>query len=108
MVFTGGIQLLIVAQMYSVTASWRWGAWIPLIFASLGFFMVLFQYHPPPRTNSLDLSRFQIFSRVDYIGGILSISGIALLMDGLQMGGYTRFVYAPNLELMVVHGNLKA
>jgi len=74
--------------MYSVTATWRWGAWIPLIFAGVGLVMVLVQYHPPPRSNSIDLTRSQVIGRVDYIGGILSISGLALLMDGLQMGGY--------------------
>ena len=74
--------------MYSVTATWRWGAWIPLIFAGVGLVMVLVQYHPPPRSNSIDLTRSQVIARVDYIGGILSISGLALLMDGLQMGGY--------------------
>lgn len=77
--------------MYSVTQTWRWGAWIPLICAGVGLVMLLIQYHPPPRTNSVDLTRSQVVARIDYVGGLLSISGLALLMSGLQTGGYTMF-----------------
>lgn len=77
--------------MYSFTQTWRWGAWIPLAIAALTIFLVLVQYHPPPRPNSLDYLPTQILGRVDYIGGILSIGGIALFMVGLQLGGYNKY-----------------
>ncbi|KAF9739472.1 trichothecene efflux pump, partial [Paraphaeosphaeria minitans] len=44
--------------------------------------------HPPPRPNSQGLSRKQVLSEIDYIGGFLSISGMLLFMMGMQWGGY--------------------
>lgn len=49
--------------------------------------MVIF-YHPPPRANSYNLSRKETLRRIDFIGGLLSISGMLLFMMGLQWGGY--------------------
>src|SRR5271154_2078248 len=74
------IRFLILAQMYSVSQTWRWSAWIPLTLAGVSFVMILFTYHPPPRVNSLDYNRTQLLGRVDYLGGLLSMSGIALFM----------------------------
>jgi len=50
--------------------------------------MLLLFYWPPPRVNSVDLTRREILQRIDYMGGILSISGFALFLLGLQWGGY--------------------
>lgn len=77
-----------VAQLYSVTSTWRWGAWIPLCLAGIAFLMVLFAYHPPPRTNSSGLTTVELLGRIDYLGGLLWISGTALFLMGIQWGGY--------------------
>jgi len=45
-------------------------------------------YHPPPRVNSQGLSRKQVLKEIDYIGGLLSISGMLLFMMGMQWGGF--------------------
>jgi hypothetical protein len=45
-------------------------------------------YHPAPRVNSQGLSRKQVLKEIDYIGGLLSISGMLLFMMGIQWGGY--------------------
>jgi hypothetical protein len=81
--------------MYSFTQTWKWGAWIPIAIAGVVFFLLLLQYYPPPRPNSLDYTATQVFGRIDYVGGFLSIVGIALLLVGLQLGGYNE--YLPNL-----------
>jgi len=49
--------------------------------------MLFFFYNPPPRPNSLGLTKLQIVQRIDFVGGILSITGLALFLIGLQWGG---------------------
>jgi hypothetical protein len=77
-----------VAQLYSTTATWRWGAWIPLALTGVAFVLVLVQYHPPPRVNSIGLEKKSVLSRIDYVGSILWITGSGLFLTGLQFGGY--------------------
>jgi hypothetical protein len=50
--------------------------------------MTIAFYFPPPRINSLGLSKAEIISRIDFVGGFLSISGLILFLAGLQWGGY--------------------
>lgn len=78
--------------MYSVTQTWRWSAWIPIAIAGLVVVLVALQYHPPPRPVALDYTRGQVAGRIDYLGGFLSISGIALLFVGLLSGGYNEYI----------------
>jgi MFS family permease len=78
---------LIVAELYSEN-TWRWTAWIPLTYVGLTLVLIFLFYHPPPRPNSLGLTRREMVSRIDFIGFVLSISGIALFLMGLQWGGY--------------------
>ncbi|KAI7566388.1 MFS multidrug transporter-like protein [Hortaea werneckii] len=40
------------------------------------------------RVNSEGLSRREVLSQIDYVGGILSIGGMLLFMAGMQWGGY--------------------
>jgi len=49
--------------------------------------MLFFFYNPPPRPNSLGLSKRQILARIDFLGGFLSIAGFSLFLIGLQWGG---------------------
>ena len=76
------------AQLITSHSSWRCcgalcGGW-----AAIGFFGVLFFYFPPPRPNSRGLGKREIIAEIDYIGGILSISGVITFLIGLQWGGY--------------------
>src|SRR5262249_32675176 len=68
---------LTVAQLYSLN-TWRWGAWIPAMLVGLDSVILFIFYHPPPRLNSLGLSKLQLISRIDFVGTILSVGGIAL------------------------------
>jgi hypothetical protein len=78
--------------MYSVTQTWRWSAWIPIAIAGLVVVLVVLQYHPPPRPVALDYTKGQLAGRIDYLGGFLSICGIALLLVGLLSGGYNKYI----------------
>lgn len=76
------------AQLIAAHSNWRYvgafcGAW-----NGFGLLITVIFYKPPPRVNSLGLSRKEIISRIDFIGGFLSITGLILFMAGMQWGGY--------------------
>ncbi|CEJ59755.1 Putative MFS drug efflux pump [Penicillium brasilianum] len=76
------------AQLIAAHSSWRYvgafcGAW-----NGFGLLITVLFYKPPPRVNSLGLSRKEIISRIDFVGGFLSIVGLILFMAGMQWGGY--------------------
>jgi len=73
--------------LYASQSTWRWGAWISIILSGINVVMLFFFYNPPPRPNSLGLSKTQILARIDFLGGFLSISGFSLFLIGLQWGG---------------------
>lgn len=69
-------------------ANWRYIGAIVCTWNGIGFLMTLFFYFPPPRVNTLGKPRSQVLKEIDYIGGLLSISGMILFLSGLQWGGY--------------------
>lgn len=75
-------------QLIASKAGWRYCGLLCGIWAAIGLFMTLFFYFPPPRVNSQGLSRKEVISRIDFVGGLLSIAGMILFMAGLQWGGY--------------------
>ncbi|CRG86226.1 Putative HC-toxin efflux carrier TOXA [Talaromyces islandicus] len=76
------------AQLVAYHANWRYVGALAGIWNGLGLLCTLFFYFPPPRVNDEGLSRGEILSRVDYVGGFLSITGLILFLAGLQWGGY--------------------
>ncbi|TVY81273.1 Trichothecene efflux pump TRI12 [Lachnellula suecica] len=75
-------------QLIAAHAGWRWCGLLCGLWTSIGFFLTLIFYFPPPRVNSMGLSRKQILGQIDFVGGFLSISGMILFMAGMQWGGY--------------------
>ncbi|GFF24557.1 uncharacterized transporter C3H1.06c [Aspergillus udagawae] len=76
------------AQLIAAHSGWRYvgafcGAW-----AGFGLLATVFFYFPPPRVNSQGLSRKEVFRRIDFVGGLLSITGLILFLAGMQWGGY--------------------
>lgn len=70
------------AQLIASHAGWRYcgalcGSWV-----AVGLALTAVFYFPPPRVNSQGLTRKEIIRRIDYIGGVLSISGMILFMAG--------------------------
>src|SRR2546421_5300956 len=72
------------AQLIATHASWRWVGLLCGIWSFIGFVITAIFYFPPPRVNSEGLSRRELLARIDYVGGFLSISGMILLMAGMQ------------------------
>ena len=78
----------LLAQLYS-QSTWRWGAWIALMVSGVNFVLLFIFYHPPPRPNSMGLTKSEIFKRIDFVGGFLSLIGLAVFLMGIQWAGYT-------------------
>jgi MFS family permease len=66
---------------------WQWNSLICGVWCFIGLVMTVVFYFPPPRPNSSGLTRRQILGQIDYVGGFLSISGLIMLLGGLQWGG---------------------
>ena len=75
-------------QLIASHAGWRYVGLFCGLWAFVGLLMTLIFYFPPPRPNSQGLSRREVISRIDFLGGLLSVSGMLLFMAGLQWGGY--------------------
>ncbi|KAL2830231.1 fungal trichothecene efflux pump [Aspergillus cavernicola] len=76
------------AQLIADAGSWRHVGAFCAGWSGLGLIITALFYFPPPRVNSEGLSRSEIFKRVDFVGGFLSIVGLILFMAGMQWGGY--------------------
>ena len=76
------------AQLIASHSSWRncgafCGAW-----AAAGLIMTAIFYFPPPRVNSKGLTRWEVVKQIDFVGGLLSVTGMIIFNAGLQWGGY--------------------
>lgn len=76
-------------QLIAYHSSWRYIGLVCGVWAAIGFFLTLFFYFPPPRVNSQGLSRSEILSQIDYVGGLLSVVGMILFMMGMQVRIYS-------------------
>ena len=66
-------------QLLGVRATWRWTCWISLIYNGItGIGLAVF-YHPHNHTRAEGFSYKTIMSKIDYLGGFLSIVGLTLL-----------------------------
>lgn len=77
---------ILYAQLITAASSWRYVGLLCGLWAFLGFIITLLFYFPPPRQNSQGYSKKKILSRIDFVGGLLSISGSLLFLMGLQWG----------------------
>lgn len=75
-------------QLIAAHAGWRWCGLLCAVWATIGFVLTLIFYFPPKRVNSAGLSKWEVFRRIDFLGGFLSIAGMILFMAGIQWGGY--------------------
>ncbi|KAF2110595.1 major facilitator superfamily domain-containing protein [Lophiotrema nucula] len=83
---------LMYVEMWShhdTKVGWRWGPWLSLIYNGIIGIGLIFTYFPHNHTRAEGFSRRSILKRIDYIGGVLSITGLTLFLVALQSGGYT-------------------
>ncbi|KAF8864527.1 MFS general substrate transporter [Acephala macrosclerotiorum] len=75
-------------QLIAYHSTWRYVGLFCAVWAFVGLVMTAIFYFPPPRVNSTGLTRKEIISQIDFVGGFLSIVGIILFIAGLLWGGY--------------------
>jgi len=66
-------------------SAWRYVGLLCAVWAFIGTVMTAVFYFPPPRVNSSGLSKKEMLGQVDWVGGLLSISGMILFMAGMQV-----------------------
>ena len=76
------------AQLIATHANWRFVGLLTTLWTTLGLVCIVFFYYPPLRVNSHGLTKTEIFSRIDFVGGFLSIAGVVLFDVGVLSGGY--------------------
>jgi MFS family permease len=77
---------VLYAQFIAVHSSWRWIGLLLGGVAFIGLTLTAIFFFPPKPETSRSLTRREILERVDYVGGILSISGFTLFLAGLTWG----------------------
>lgn len=81
------------AQLIAYHSNWRYIGLFCGLWAFIGLAMTAVFYFPPPRVNSMGLSRREIIEQIDFVGGFLSIAGMILFVGGLVWGGYQVFIH---------------
>ena len=90
-IYVGGVVFTILpfcpsplwAQLIAQDANWRFNGFLIGAWNIVGLILVLtFYKEPAPKTRPAG----EILRNVDYIGGLLSTSGVVLFMMGLQWG----------------------
>ncbi len=76
------------AQLIASHSTWRYCGAFCAAWAAIGLIMTIIFYFPPPRVNSQGLSKREVISQIDFVGGALSIPGMLLFMMAMQWGGY--------------------
>lgn len=76
-------------QLLGTRASWRWVAWVSLIYNGITTVGLAVFYHPHTHARAQGYSKKAVLAKIDYVGAILSIVGLTLLLVALQSGGYT-------------------
>ncbi|KAF1809090.1 putative major facilitator superfamily transporter [Eremomyces bilateralis CBS 781.70] len=83
------IPSVLESQLLAKYYTWRWGYWICLIWNAICFVGLLFTYFPVTQTRARSKDVKRIFTKIDYPGIILSLTGTTLFLVALQAGGYT-------------------
>jgi hypothetical protein len=76
------------SQLIASHSTWRYIGLLCGLWAGTGVLLTFIFYFPPPRVNSAGLNGAEILRKIDWIGGLLSISGTVLFLMGLQWGGH--------------------
>ncbi|KAJ5081095.1 hypothetical protein N7456_013333 [Penicillium angulare] len=67
--------------------NWRYAACMIAIWNFLTFIIILLFYRPPARPNSMGLTWFQKFKKIDFLGGFLMTCGTVFFLVGFNWGG---------------------
>ncbi|EAQ89907.1 hypothetical protein CHGG_06526 [Chaetomium globosum CBS 148.51] len=77
------------AQLIAAYSNWRYISIVTTGWAFAGIVLTIFFYFPPPRARVQGWKeRLALLNRTDFIGGLLSIIGLAGFEVGILAGGY--------------------
>lgn len=77
------------AQMIAAYSNWRYISIVTTGWAFVGIVLTILFYFPPPRARVQGWKeKLVLLNRTDFIGGFLSIVGLALFEVGILAGGY--------------------
>ncbi|CAO2655044.1 Nn.00g117770.m01.CDS01 [Neocucurbitaria sp. VM-36] len=76
---------VLYAQLIAQSSNWRYNGLFVSVWNLVGLLLCVFCYKDPSRLTEEYTAR-HVLRQVDYIGGILSTTGITLFMMGLQWG----------------------
>ncbi len=79
---------VLYGQLIAFYSTWRYVGLFCALWASIGLVVTATFYFPPPRVNSMGISRHDMICQIDWVGGLLSISGMVIFLAGLLWGGY--------------------
>ncbi len=80
---------VLYCQLLGTHSTWRWGAWICLIYNGCAGVGLTILYHPRQHARAQGLSKKAVLAKIDYVGIVLSTIGLVLLLVALQAGGST-------------------
>jgi hypothetical protein len=77
------------AQMIAYHSTWRYISIVTAGWTFLGLVLTLLYYFPPPLVKPREWkAKMQLLKRTDFVGGMLSIVGLASFETGILGGGY--------------------
>jgi len=79
---------VLYAQLIAYHSNWRYVGLFCGLWACVGMVMTAIFYFPPSRINSSGLTKTDIISQIDFVGGFLSVTGVLLFFAALTWGGY--------------------
>ena len=86
-------------QLIASSSGWRYCGILCGVWNAVGLVMTAIFYHPPPRVNSLGMTKMETIRRIDFVGGLLSVSGIILFMAGDHINMLFCWSYLTNASI---------
>lgn len=78
---------VLYGQLISSRASWRWGIWLCFIYNAVVLVGLTFTYFPKGHPRMEGVTKRKVLARIDYVGAVLSITGLTIFLVALQAGG---------------------
>jgi hypothetical protein len=80
---------LMYSELLATYHTWRVSIWICMGWNTVSFIGIGAFYFPTSQTRAHGQSAKEILKKIDYVGGLLSITGLVLFLVAMQAGGYS-------------------
>lgn len=95
---------VLYGQVISYYSSWRYIGLLCALWAFIGLVLTAIFYFPPPRADTNNISRREIFRKTDLVGGLLSVSGLILFSrcSSLDRGNVVHYCHSVFLLIRIM------